>query len=108
MGELFRRGRNAVEALEKQFAERGSKLLFIGKMSHGVGGAFLIAAGIIKMPFGKYMFSNMLATLLKSVMLFIIGFYFGHAFKLINSVLEKIALTTIGLFALAAIIYFFI
>ena len=106
-GKFFGTGKNHIEAIEKQFAKRGSKLLFIGKMSHGVGGAFLIAAGIIKMPFGQYMFSNMLATLIKSILLLIIGFYFGHAYKLINSILEKIALATIGISILAAIIYFF-
>ncbi len=100
-------GKDQVESMERQFSKRGSKLLFIGKMSHGVGGAFLVAAGIIKMPFYEFMFSNMLATLVKSMILLIIGFYFGHAFKLINSILEKIALIAIGVSVLAVVIYLF-
>lgn len=90
-------GKNQIESLEKQFAKRGSKLLFIGKMSHGVGGVFLVAAGIIKMPFDKFLSSNFLATLLKSMILLLIGYYFGYAFATINSYLEKIAVLSVSL-----------
>lgn len=100
-------GKNEIVSLESQFARRGDKLLFIGKMTHGVGGAFLIAAGVIKMPFGKFFYSNMLATFVKSALLLVIGFYFGHALSTINSVLQKIALITIGSGALLLLVYFF-
>lgn len=98
-------GEAQVEAVEKQFAKRGSKLLFIGKMSHGVGGAFLVAAGIIKMPFNKFILSNMLATLLKSFILLLIGYYFGQAFATINSYLEKIAILSLGIGVTLVIAY---
>ena len=99
-------GKNQVDSLERQFTRRGNKLLFIGKMSHGIGGAFLIAAGIIKMPLDKFLFSNLLATLVKSMILLVIGFYFGQAFELINSYLGKITIISFAIAALAAIIYF--
>ena len=106
-GHYFGIGLDQVESLEKQFDKRGDKLLFIGKMSHGIGGAFLIAAGIIKMSFGKFIFSNMLASLLKSMLLLLIGFYFGHALATISTYLEKIALISIGAAIFAFLIYFF-
>jgi len=99
-------GEREVEALEKQFDKRGSKLLFIGKLSHGVGGAFLAAAGVIKMPFINFFFSNFLATLLKSLALLIVGYYFGQAFITINSFLEKIALISVAVTFLAVLGYF--
>jgi len=98
-------GEREVESLEKQFEKRGSKLLFIGKMSHGVGGAFLVAAGIIKMPFDKFIFSNFLATLLKSLILLVVGYYFGQAFVTINSYLEKIAVLSIAIAVTSALAY---
>jgi membrane protein DedA with SNARE-associated domain len=100
-------GQEELKKIEGQFSKRGAKLLFIGKMSHGIGGAFLIAAGIIKMPFGKFIFSNMLATLLKSLILLLIGFYFGHALNSINTYLERVALITTGVAILLVIIYLF-
>lgn len=98
-------GEREVGSLEKQYEKRGQKLLFIGKMTHGVGGAFLIAAGVIKMPFDKYIFSNFLATLIKSMILLIVGYYFGQAFTAINSYLEKIAVLSIAITVTMAVAY---
>ena len=95
-----------IESIEKQFDKRGSKLLFIGKMAHGIGGAFLVAAGMIKMPFDKFIFSNFLATLVKSFILLLAGFYFGRALDSINSYLEKISLILIGIAGFSLLIYF--
>ncbi|MBU3901668.1 DedA family protein [Patescibacteria group bacterium] len=100
-------GPGQIETIEKQFDKRGDKLLFIGKMSHGVGGAFLIAAGLIKMPFIKFLFANFLATLIKSLLLLLLGFYFGQALSTINTYLERITLISIGLALFAVLIYFF-
>ncbi len=105
-GKWFGVGPGQIETIEKQFNKRGDKLLFIGKMSHGVGGAFLIAAGLIKMPFDKFIFANMLATLIKSLVLLLLGFYFGHALSTINTYLEKITLITFGAVIFGALIYF--
>ncbi len=100
-------GPDQLTLVEKQFIKRGDKLLFIGKMTHGIGGIFLIAAGVIKMPFDEFIFSNLLATLVKSLILLLIGFYFGYALTTINSYLEKIALISIGSAVLLTLIYFF-
>ncbi len=100
-------GPDQVDFLEKQFARRGSRLIFIGKMSHGIGGAFLVAAGLIKMPFGQFMFSNLLATFVKSFLLLLVGYYFGRALLTISSALERIAVISIGAAVLAFLIYFF-
>ncbi|KKT26252.1 MAG: hypothetical protein UW11_C0018G0028 [Parcubacteria group bacterium GW2011_GWA2_43_9b] len=106
-GRYFGINSSHVESLKKQFDEKGGKLLFIGKMSHGIGGVFLIAAGIIKMPFDKFIFSNMLASLIKSMALLFIGFYFGRALATLNTYLDRIALISIGTAIFAFLIYFF-
>lgn len=99
-------GPGQIETIEKQFDKRGDKLLFIGKMSHGIGGAFLVAAGLIKMPFDKFIFANLLATLVKSLLLLLLGFYFGQALSIINTYLERIALISFGAVIFAGLIYF--
>ncbi len=95
-----------VELLTKQFEKRGDKLLFIGKMLHGIGGAFLVAAGIVKMRFSKFIFANMFATFIKSLILLLIGFYFGYAFEILNFYFERMFLISFGLVFLMIIIYF--
>jgi len=79
----------------------------LGKLSHGIGTVFLVAAGLAKMPFPKFIFYNTLATLLKSLALITIGFYFGQAFMTINAYLERIALISVGVAVLFGLIYFF-
>lgn len=99
-----------VESLEKYFDKHGGKMLFLGKISHGIGTAFLVAAGLAKMPFIKFLFYNSLATFLKSFALILIGFYFGYAFATINSYLEKIAVLSVAItitFLIAYLLYFY-
>ena len=105
-GKYFGVGPGQIGPIEEQFAKRGDKLLFIGKMLQGVGGAFLIAAGFIKMPFGKFIFANMLATFIKSFLLLLLGFYFGHALAAIDGYLEKASLISIGAALFGALVYF--
>ncbi len=81
--------------VEKHFAKHGSRTLFIGKMAHGIGAIFLVAAGMVRMPFIKFISANMTATLLKSLALLLIGFYFGQAITKINSILQFISVFSI-------------
>jgi len=93
--------------LEKNFERHGKKMLFVGKMAHGAGGAFLIAAGLVKMPFREFMRANLLATILKSFILLLLGFYYGAFLSKINSYLDFIAAIFIGAVIVGVIIYFF-
>ncbi|MBU1102066.1 hypothetical protein KJ853_00200, partial [Patescibacteria group bacterium] len=71
------------------------------------GGAFLVAAGIIKMPFDKFMLSNLLATLVKSMILLLVGFYFGQAYVTIGSYLEKLTVIVAATAVILLLIYIF-
>lgn len=93
--------------LENGFRKHGGKVLFVGKISHGVGGAFLVAAGLAKMPFWEFIWSNAIATFLKSLILLLIGFYFGEFIEKINSFLELIGLIFVGIAIIVGLIYFF-
>jgi len=95
------------EKLEKYFRRHGGKMIFLGKLSHGIGTIFLVAAGLAKMPFLKFIFYNSLATFLKSLILLSIGFYFGQAFTTINAYLEKFALISVSIAVIFGLVYFF-
>jgi membrane protein DedA with SNARE-associated domain len=92
--------------LEKTFADKGHSFFFWGKALHGVGGALLIAAGLIRYPFGKFLISNVLGTLVKSALLLVIGFYFGQFLGKIDSSLNIIAAIMVALVPIAVVIYF--
>jgi len=96
-GHLFGMDRKSVEALEKHFHNHAGKTLLIGKLTHAVVSVVLIAAGAAKVPYKKYLWYNLLATLPKSLIFLLIGFYFGASLVRINHILD---LTTVILFIL--------
>jgi len=98
-----------VVSLEKVLNNHPGKAILLGKLSHGIGGALLVAAGLVRMPFWKFMYWNTIGTLPKTLGLLIIGYYFAHAITRINSIMDVVASTTIivGVGAIFAWLYFY-
>jgi membrane protein DedA with SNARE-associated domain len=63
-------------AFKKTFAAHDWKIILIGK-TQAVGSAVLFAAGVARMPFGKYMFYNVLGGTPKIALFEAVGFFFG-------------------------------
>jgi len=95
-----------VEKLENHFQHHRGKTLITGKIAHGVGAGILLAAGLAKMPFGEFLRFNFLATLPKSLILLLIGFYFGEAYARIYHYLDYVELGTIAVAIILVVIYF--
>lgn len=92
--------------VEKHFEKHGNKTLFIGKMTHGIGALFLVAAGLARMAFSKFVFANMTATLVKSLLLLLAGFYFGRAVGKINSFFEFFGAASICVGIVVTLVFF--
>ena len=95
-----------VEKLEEHFKNHSGKTLIIGKFTHAIGAVVLVAAGMAKMPFWRFVLYNFIPTLPKSLILLLVGFYFGEAYNKINTYLDYTAIGTIGLAVIFIIIYF--
>lgn len=93
--------------IEKHFEKYGTKTLFIGKMAQGIGGIFLIAAGLVRMPFLKFVSANLLATFAKSFGLLLLGYFFGQSINNINSALGIISTISIGIGIIVIFIFFY-
>ncbi|MEK7150920.1 MAG: VTT domain-containing protein [Patescibacteria group bacterium] len=91
--------------LEENFNTHSAKWLFFAK-AQGLGSAILVAAGVIKMPFGRFLWLNFLATICKSAIFLAIGFYFGKAYVSINGYINKFGIITIFLIIVGGILYF--
>ncbi len=96
-----------ITGIERHFNDHGGKTMFIGKLSHGIGAAFLVAAGLGRMPYPKFVWYNFLATAVKSLVLIAIGYYFGHALTRIKTLLDWVAVIIIGAGLIAAAWYYF-
>lgn len=62
----------------RAFRTKGGRILVIGKLTHSAGFAVLLAAGMARMPFLRFMALNMLATLPKVAVFMGLGWWFGQ------------------------------
>lgn len=65
-----------VEKLETHFTRHSGKTILIGKLAHGIGAMVLAAAGVARMPYKKFIGVNLAGTLVKSLVLLLVGFEF--------------------------------
>ncbi len=97
--------KESADKIKKHFSDHGGKTLLLGKLAHGIGAVFLFAAGMSKMPFLRFLWFNLAATVVKSLALILIGFYFGQAITSINSILKFVSAITISFGIIAIFIW---
>ncbi len=95
-----------IKKLEEHWTQYGGTSLVIGKISHAIGAVFLIAAGMARMPFGSFLWFNFVATIPKSLVLILIGYYFGHAYVQLSKYLHYSVLVAGILIGLLLSLYF--
>ncbi len=83
-----------VEKVKRHFDRHVGMSLVLGKLTHGVGGLILLVAGVAEVPYGVFLWFNLVGTLPKSLLFLLVGFYFGHGYEKINTYLNDVALVT--------------
>lgn len=91
--------------LQEYFAKHKAKTLIVAKLSHAIGAPVLVAAGVANVPYWQFVGINFLAALPKSLVLLLIGFYFGKGYAKISEYLDYTALGTVALAALLIMLY---
>ena len=94
-----------LENAKKYFTDYHHKALVISKLAYGVGVSGLVAAGVLKVRYKKFMKTCFFIALVQSAFLLLIGFIFGHAYLQIEKYLNIYA-KIIGIVALILIGYF--
>ncbi|MDO8593278.1 MAG: DedA family protein [bacterium] len=97
-----------VVRMEEQFKKRGQSILIWGKISHVFGSIILVSAGIVKVKYRDFLFFNFLATLPKSAIFILIGFYFGQAYARIYKYFDWTVLIMFSLGIASIIVYLII
>ncbi len=105
-GRFFGITSERVERLEKYFEKHTGKTLILVKLSQGIGAVVLVAAGIAKVPFRKFVWYNFIPTLPKSLILILIGYYSGESYVKISSYLDYAAIGTVIVAVIFIVIYF--
>ena len=68
-----------VEKIKNTLKAKGFRIFFISKMAIGIGTVTLLAAGMARMPYPRFILLNVLPTLLKTLTFISIGYFFGYA-----------------------------
>lgn len=104
-GHYFGADAGKVEKIEEHFDKHTKKTLILGKISHAIGAPILIAAGLAKVKLSDYLWFNFLATLPKSFVFLLIGYYFGQAYVRLNRYLDYLSIGFLILAVIAVILY---
>jgi membrane protein DedA with SNARE-associated domain len=91
--------------IENHFKNDSGRTLIIGKISHAVGGIVLVAAGMVRMSYWRFIVFNFIATIPKALILLMLGFYFGLAYVSLSRYLNNIALIAVLAAAAAWAVY---
>ncbi len=105
-GYLFDIEEGKAAKMEKYFSRHAGKTLFVGKFGYGFVGSLLFASGIANVSVLRFLAFTFPATLIKSMMLLLVGFYFGYAYKRIAVYLDYTSYIMVATAILLVIIYF--
>ena len=102
---VFGLTRKHVAVAIRQFRTKGGRILVLGKLTHSAGFAVLLAAGLVRMPFGRFVLLNTLATLPKVAVFLGIGWVFGAVSGGIDTLLFGLSLGLAVLILTALVFY---
>jgi len=78
-GHFFRLSLTQTEPMEKRFEKHAGKILIIGKFLPVINTVISVTAGLSRMRLRKFLYYNLISAILKTILLILIGFYFGKA-----------------------------
>lgn len=79
IGPRLRVPRDRMVPLVRAIRQNDLRLLIFGKLTHAAGFAVLIAAGVARIGLGRFILANTLASVPKTLALFVLGYLFGRA-----------------------------
>lgn len=90
-GHYIGASKDRLEQAKIFFAEKHTKAITMSKLFHGVGSAGLVAAGVLAVPYRRYIKTAMLVTIVQSAVFLFLGIVFGHAYVRIAKYLDLYA-----------------
>lgn len=106
-GEIIDIEKSKVIKMEKYFGRHAGKTLFVGKFGYGIVASLLFASGVANVSFSRFLAFTFPATLMKSMMLLLVGFYFGYAYKRIALYLDYTSYIMVATAILLVVLYFY-
>ena len=102
-GKYFSITEDKVETITKIFHKHKNSILFISKISNGFGFALvtLITAGIVKIPFFKYLSVNLVGQFIWSGVLIGVGYFFSDLYMRVDTFLARVGIVAVLILVIA-------
>lgn len=93
-GKYFAIDEKSIEKVKNIFHIHKHPILFISKITNGFGFALatLMTAGMVELPFSRYIAINILGQFVWTGFLLSVGYFFGNLYIQVNAILGKIAI----------------
>lgn len=103
----FKISEEKIEKAKIYFQENHKKAIAGSKIMWGIGTAGLITAGLLRIPYKKYFKTCALYSLAQSLIMIILGVFFGQSYVIIGKYFDyyAAAASTIGLFIILFIFF---
>ncbi len=93
--------------LERHFSSHAGKTIFLAKITHAIGLPFIIAAGMARVRFKTFISYSLWATLPKSLIFVLLGYYAGRSYQKINTIIKDFTIAVIMLVIVFGVLYYF-
>ncbi len=77
-----------LKRVEGLYDNHGGKILIAAKLTNAISLAAVVAAGLIKMPFRRFISFCIVAAIPKALILLLIGYYFGSAYTDVTRLIQ--------------------
>ncbi|HEX9503671.1 MAG TPA: VTT domain-containing protein [Patescibacteria group bacterium] len=95
-------------SLDEHFTKHTGKTLLLGKFTQAFGSVVLVAAGAARISYLKFILYNFIGTVPKSIILILVGYYFGQAYATIDRYLNLGTYFMIGAAVVLIGLYFLV
>ena len=107
-GRRFHISEARIKTAEDYFDSHGGKTVFIGRFVSGVRVFVSPLAGAARMNFGKFLLNTVLAVILWTAGICILGYVFGQNWDLLLKILERVGWGALGLVVVIVILIYFL
>lgn len=108
IGKYFFFTESKLKKMEAFFVNHGSFSTFVSRLIPGVRQLVSLPAGLSKMHVGKFLLYTTLGAGLWGIVLVLLGYFIGENETLIQAYLHQIIMITLGLIAVASMLYVYI
>lgn len=95
-----------LDGIRTLWEKRAGRTMLFGKLSYGIASSFVVLAGTVKMPLGKFFGWGALVAILQFWTLLALGYFFGTTFSIGATHIIENVLYAIGGIGLIATLYY--